>query len=271
MTAERLFADPPARPRRVDHAKLTARQVIDAVRGRHSAAPPPMPAEWTVLEEYRNVDVLAWSAWGSGERIGYEVKVSRGDMRRELLDPSKTQLTMRFCHRVYFAVPAGLLTKDELAWKPPKWEREDFERPRCTNEACRLSRYRIGRRAPRASRLKGDYEAATVYLGTVTVTGTDVRGGTYTFEGEVTACCVACRGTGATGPSRVEREAPTLWVPAGTGLVEVHESGVTRVRRPAPPRAGVESPAPTDHALGQLVRFASMRPDPRHHPPRRQE
>jgi|GEM_PF-2944992 len=64
--------------------------------------------------------------------VGYEVKVSRSDYRRDSLE--KQRHALRYSNRFYYLVPAGLITKDEcpgwaglIWWTPPeeratKWQ-----------------------------------------------------------------------------------------------------------------------------------------------------
>lgn len=59
----------------------------------------------------------------------------------------------------------------------------------------------------------------------------------------------------------MEQDAPTLWIPADVGLVEVDGRG-TRLVKKSPRRKHV--PAMNEGELGQFVRWVSMRPDPRH-------
>ena len=69
---------------------MNSADVKAALRLRHPASRAQMPEPWTVLEEWRGIDLLAISAWqslGNYARIGYEIKVSRSDLRRELLKP----------------------------------------------------------------------------------------------------------------------------------------------------------------------------------------
>ena len=60
--------------------------------------------------------------------VGYEVKVSRSDFRRDSLE--KQQHALRYSNRFYYLVPAALITKDEcpewagLIWWTPPEERE---------------------------------------------------------------------------------------------------------------------------------------------------
>ncbi|WP_276200648.1 hypothetical protein [Chelatococcus sp. XZ-Ab1] len=68
----------------------------------------------------RWIDAVAVGIWPSTghEIIGIEIKVSRGDWKRELAAPEKAQSLMRFCTRWYLACPDGLVKPDEL---PGTW------------------------------------------------------------------------------------------------------------------------------------------------------
>ncbi|KLK91403.1 hypothetical protein AA309_20085 [Microvirga vignae] len=68
----------------------------------------------------RWIDAVAVGIWPSTghEIIGIEIKVSRGDWKRELAMPEKAQSLMRFCTRWYLACPEGLVKPDEL---PATW------------------------------------------------------------------------------------------------------------------------------------------------------
>jgi hypothetical protein len=127
--------------------------VIAAIRRRHPSAPQGrMVGQWTTLTELWGIDAVAFDAWGKGERIGYEVKVSRSDLRRELLCPEKREPYKAHVHRLFLATPAGLLTDDEKAYKQPAdWTADDYLRPACTNEACWFNnaRWASNRRARR--------------------------------------------------------------------------------------------------------------------------
>jgi len=97
--------------------------VRDALRKRHPATQTmgtrTIPGPWTCIEEWRGIDLLALSAHANGSppyrRVGYEVKISRGDYRRELVKPDKRAFALSVCHEFYFAVPAGLLRPGEVA------------------------------------------------------------------------------------------------------------------------------------------------------------
>jgi hypothetical protein len=80
-----------------------------------------MAGQWVCIEEWREVDLLALSAWSDAAVIGYEVKVSRSDLRQELLRPRKRTEAVAMCTEFYFAVPKGLLKADELAYEEPEW------------------------------------------------------------------------------------------------------------------------------------------------------
>lgn len=240
--------------------EMTATQVKDALRVRHPGhwpQQPSAPGPWTVLEEWANIDVIAFSSWANTRllgvpcpRIGYEVKVSRSDMRRELLRPHKRRLALTLCHAFYFAVPKGLLTTDELAYTEPEWEEADFNRVTCPMSYA--AGYARDRDNEPGRCFKGKREQ--LFIGPLP----DDR---YAYRHHVSVACDACGGKGYAAKSRAETEAPTLWVPRDVGLIEVSSRGC-RVTRKAP-----VNKTPTDPCgatLHDLVRWASFRPDPRH-------
>lgn len=240
------------------------------------------------LTEWRNIDLLALDAWQSASVVGYEIKVSRSDMRSELLKPAKRAEAVAMCTEFYFAVPAGLLTPAEREWYEPTWEPADFHRTPCTNPDCSASHQRRGfaRRYAKArgKTYKGtDIEGVTVRLGDGTDRGVDKHGATYTHHFVVVACCAVCKGYGTIEKSFVERVAPTLWVPRDVGLVVVGSAGIAQVLKkspvnklpepiiPWPYTPGTNSRLTPENSnrvqrqtLAQLVRWASFRPDPRH-------
>lgn len=111
---------------------LDAGQMKDILRTRHPAqSDGTYVGRWTCLEEWANIDLLALDAWQDAAVIGYEVKVSRSDLRSELLHPEKRMEAVSRCTRFYIAVPHGLLSKEELAFREPKWTFDDFKRERC--------------------------------------------------------------------------------------------------------------------------------------------
>lgn len=103
---------------------MSAHVIRQALRKRFSA-----PA-WAFLEEVpnatghqksRTADGVAISLWASRgfEIHGFEIKVSRGDWRRELKDPTKSAPIQRFCHRWWIVAPSvEIAAVDEL---PPTW------------------------------------------------------------------------------------------------------------------------------------------------------
>lgn len=230
---------------------MTAAEVKAALYARHpGTAQYTLAGPWTCVEEWMQIDFLAFAAWTQPKparrqhaRIGYEVKVSRGDMRAELLNPGKRARAVAICHEFYFAVPAGLLTPEEAAFEEPDWQLEDFARRNCPNR-WRRRRGRCTEEVPVPAVVERDYE---LYRSSGGPAWTSIP-------------CRACGGRGYFERSRVEREAPTLWIPRDVGLVEV-KNGVARIVRKAP----VRDPEPlSDGQLTDLVRWVSIRPDPRH-------
>jgi hypothetical protein len=205
---------------------------------------------WTVLEEFELIDFLAISANKHPEgysrraaypRVGYEIKVSRSDMRSELLKPSKRAYGRMFCHEFWFAVPQGLLKEAELAYVEPDWKAKDFTKPRC-------------QKCWRLNELSTD-----LALGT-RVTESDAKEAVSLESGKTVIICPNCKGSGKL-KSHVEKEAPTLWVPKDCGLIEIDDDGHVEVIKKSP----INKPRPlNDREIGQLVRWVSTRPDPRH-------
>ncbi len=58
----------------------------------------------------QRIDALAFHTWPSQRyrRIVYEVKISRGDLRRELNQPHKQDAALALSNLFYLAVPSGL-------------------------------------------------------------------------------------------------------------------------------------------------------------------
>jgi hypothetical protein len=278
---------------------VTAEDVKTKLLGRHPATSQGLIGEWTCTTEFAGIDFLAISAWGKGRRIGYEVKVSRGDMRSELLEPGKRARAVAMCNEFYFAVPAGLLKDEEIAFEEPEWEPGDFERKPCPGvgpfgdvRAYRGARFERGSRYDRRypgvchkKRGRGYYSApgypdlprgkscwvevpVPVVLRDPEELQAERGYPSNTFDlryqleerGRVCVVCPTCGGTGYLRKSRVERCAPTLWVPRDVGLVTVSARGC-RVVKKAPVRVPREL-----HwkEVAQLVRWVSVRPDPRH-------
>jgi hypothetical protein len=245
---------------------VTARELKDVLAKRHPATGAvavdgaKMLGPWTVLEEWQEVDLLAISANSSPPsgarrgvkypRVGYEVKVTRSDMRRELLAPSKRKKAQLLCSEFYFAVPKGLLKPEELEWEEPEWEHGDFHRRRCDGN-CSPAKHLL----PKDAIKELGFKSGT-HLHTDPSQLANPRDWLSAYS-----VCETCKGRGWLEKSRVEREAPTLWIPRDVGLVEVTEHRTTVVRK-SPLN---DSPRPLEHwEVGDLVRWVSARPDPRH-------
>lgn len=147
--------------------------MIDLIRKRHEG-----PA-WVVVPEVpngtgsnvsRRADAIALGLWPSrGYEIhGYEVKVSRGDVRKELNDPSKADAVGRFCDYWWLVVedlsiidglvvPStwGILAPTLGAEQLAEWVRACGGDPRCA-----LAGYAGGWAGARAARA-GELTLAT--------------------------------------------------------------------------------------------------------------
>lgn len=270
---------------------MNAADVKAALRARHPATDGNgIVGAWTCVEEWRGIDLLAVSAWASVRpypryaRIGYEVKVSRSDYRRELARGGKRAGAVRFCHEFYFAVPHGLLEPDEISWQPPAGfadEPAPLEPARCPGAFgafCHRGRVTFGI-VDRRSR-----EQRAMTVGWARRSG---RPDAHAWRGvdyarRYVATCPTCRGAGSIAdPPATRAGAPRLWVPPDVGLVVVSPAGRAEVvkkapRRPNPPpadgdltlariatRAG-QGVTLTDAQLAELVRWVSVRPDERH-------
>lgn len=104
---------------------MTADEVRAALRRSYGLTAGDLRTEeWTLHDEVPlgryggpTIDVLAVRAWGGRpaghERHAIEIKISRGDFRRELA-AEKWQPWASVVHRLFFAAPAGLLGVDEI-------------------------------------------------------------------------------------------------------------------------------------------------------------
>lgn len=118
---DRLTADQRAQRLgvRLDPERLTASDVLKAIRHRHATSPSKMP-EWLVLQEVtldrRRVDAMALRLWSSKGLvvIAYEVKVSRSDFLQELRYPAKREEAIAASSQFWFATPAGLVQPEEV-------------------------------------------------------------------------------------------------------------------------------------------------------------
>lgn len=103
---------------------LSAPQLCQRIAAAHGAP------EWVTFFEVRDgagwdrrtADAVAMNLWKSrGLTLrGFEVKVSRSDLKRELADPSKAEGVAKFCDEWYLVVPKGLV-KDETQDVPLGW------------------------------------------------------------------------------------------------------------------------------------------------------
>lgn len=102
---------------------VTASAVVELLRARYSG-----PA-WAFMEQVgdatgaytqRHADAIAMSLWPSRglELIGFEVKVSRNDWRRELAKPDKAEPIASRLDRFYVVAPADVVGMDTV---PPAW------------------------------------------------------------------------------------------------------------------------------------------------------
>lgn len=99
-------------------------RVVSFLRARYA------PPDWAFMPQVRNqtgyarttrtADALAMSLYPSRglELHGFEVKVARGDLLKELREPAKAEEIARFCHRWWLVAPEGIATKADM---PPGW------------------------------------------------------------------------------------------------------------------------------------------------------
>lgn len=84
-----------------------------------------MMPEWILMEEVGNAtggrcnryaDALAYNLYPSKnyQKIGFEIKASKGDLRRELKDGSKSNAIAQYCDEWYLLVPKGLCDNEEI-------------------------------------------------------------------------------------------------------------------------------------------------------------
>lgn len=112
-------------PKRIDRSPmLKVRQRVAEVRH------PEGEGEWLTLAEFNRIDLFAFRRWldfpdadlkaRSGipgrfyRRVAYEIKVSRSDWRSEMRKPQKRAGAMALTHQFFFAVPDGLVRRDEV-------------------------------------------------------------------------------------------------------------------------------------------------------------
>jgi hypothetical protein len=100
----------------------TESSVADALAKRYKSQ------EWVFLRSVANAtgsvartaDAMAFNLWPSRglEIHGFEIKVSRGDFKKELDDPSKAEKIATYCDRWFIVAPDGIVKLEEL---PPTW------------------------------------------------------------------------------------------------------------------------------------------------------
>lgn len=103
--------------------KFTSKFIHEALKKRYC------PPEWIYTKEFsmltgwesstglgRFVDGVAFNMWPSKGHIviAFEIKVSRGDFRNELKDPSKREFAVRTADEFYFVVPKGMVEPEEI-------------------------------------------------------------------------------------------------------------------------------------------------------------
>ena len=101
----------------------TSGRLYDRIAAAH--APPewacfPEIANGTGTHVRRHADALAMNLYPSRglEIRGFEIKVSRGDLRRELKNPEKAESVARFCDSWWIVAPADVCKLEDLplAW-----------------------------------------------------------------------------------------------------------------------------------------------------------
>lgn len=110
--------------RMADGRSWTAHELCARIRAAHVAP------EWAVFFEVRSgagwdrrsADAVAMNLWSSrGLTLrGFEVKVERRDLYRELTNPEKAEAVAQFCDEWWLATPPGLV-KDEGFELPAGW------------------------------------------------------------------------------------------------------------------------------------------------------
>lgn len=103
---------------------LSARQIYSAILASHA------PPEWACFSEVgnstgancrRHADAVAINLWPSrGYEIrGFEIKVSRSDLKREIGDPEKAESIAKHCNSWWLVTPKGLVEQPDalpLGW-----------------------------------------------------------------------------------------------------------------------------------------------------------
>ena len=102
---------------------VKTRKIVELLRRRHSLPEWASFAELgngTGMQFNRSMDFFALNCYPSKRflKVGYEIKVSRGDFANELANPLKRDWMLEVCDECYFAAPAGLIKSDEV---PENW------------------------------------------------------------------------------------------------------------------------------------------------------
>ncbi|WP_291981973.1 hypothetical protein [Luteitalea sp.] len=97
----------------------------------------------TGARTYRHADAVAMSLWPSRglDLYGFEIKVSRSDWRRELVQPEKADEIARYCDFWFIAAPEGVVPVDEL---PTPWGLYEFD-----GKALRVAKPAVRLEAPK--------------------------------------------------------------------------------------------------------------------------
>jgi len=107
---------------------MTTQQLRKLLRERHQADPGNGPA-WAYLEEIRDeasfdgkrtLDAIGLGLWKSRgyELHGYELKISRGDLLKELKNPAKADPFFHRCDRFWLVCASGICKVEEV---PAAW------------------------------------------------------------------------------------------------------------------------------------------------------
>ena len=115
-----------------DKPNVTANDIRDALRNKHTPSDNVTPPDWVLIEEARSgpghdgnrgqCDLLAINLYQSRgmHLIGYEIKVSTSDMRAELKQPDKAERFARYC-RTWWVVTTPKVWEATQHEIPPAW------------------------------------------------------------------------------------------------------------------------------------------------------
>lgn len=104
--------------------KPTTADVLSAIRRLHTNY--GMGNRWSYFEELRlgtgygrgveqRIDAFAFGLWSKNwGSMAYEVKTSRADFLKELKDPLKRRMALRYSNLFWFVTPQGLIKPEEL-------------------------------------------------------------------------------------------------------------------------------------------------------------